>query len=202
MGYTHYFQQTRPFTPDEWDNITAKVVALFHRCKQVAGPLGEGRPIVNNEKIHFNGVGDEAHKTCLITREHNTEFNFCKTNRKLYDRYVTATLLICHHYAKGALDISSDGSAGGWQEGYHLAILFINGGTGINTIPVSIPSRIRGTELAPKAPEPPKVDTKEIDEVIEALARLAGDDGKNPFVFIVNYLKANIDDIKEAYLSK
>jgi hypothetical protein len=194
MGYTHYFPQTRSFTPDEWDKITAIVTAMFHRCKQVAGPFGEDRPAVCNDKISFNGVGDEAHETCLITRKHNPEFNFCKTNQKPYDRYVTATLIICNHFAKDALTINSDGEYSDWEEGLHLATIFIRGGA--NTlIPIMIPSFLekRNEKIIENY-------TREIDEVIGSLEKLASNG--NPLHFIVEYLKRHVDSIKKEYTNK
>ena len=187
MGYTHYFPQTRSFTTNEWNKITATVHAMFHRCKQVAGPLGEDRPVICNDKISFNGVGDESHETCVIYRNYNHEFNFCKTNQKPYDRYVTATLIICNHFAKDALTISSDGECSDWEEGLRMATIFINGG--LNQ-PISFPSCFKQ-----------HIDnTLEIDEVIGSLEKLASNG--NPLHFIVGYLKRHVDSIKKEYANK
>ena len=45
-------------------------------------------------------------------------FNFCKTARKPYDTYVTATLIAAlDHWGSDVVKVSSDGSIQEWEEG-------------------------------------------------------------------------------------
>jgi len=43
-------------------------------------------------------------------------FSFCKTSRKPYDLMVKAVLIVCKHYLKDDIDISSDGDGEDWIE--------------------------------------------------------------------------------------
>lgn len=153
---------------------------VFFRNKQVACWNGNGRPVVNETQICFNGVCEDAHETCKISRSHDSDFNFCKTAQKPYDRYVVAVLCICHYFAPGALDISSDGEESDWMEGLRVAqVAFEQMGilAGKNLI---IPPKVRG---ATKEPEVPNGTTMtrvlDTDALCQELAtKLAGFDGE------------------------
>ena len=43
MGYTVYFTHNRPFTTQEWGDILASCIPMFHRLKQIKGGDGTGR---------------------------------------------------------------------------------------------------------------------------------------------------------------
>ncbi len=133
MGYTHYFPQTRSFTTYEWNKILAFTKDLFkHEEHILANGMGDPgtKPKANTKEIFFNGVGDEAHETCVISKVHYRDYNFTKTNRKEYDKVVVALLTYINHVAPGALNISSDGKGepGMFIQGTYLAQLIAKDG--------------------------------------------------------------------------
>lgn len=79
--------------------------------------------------VRFNGIDDDGHETLYIQRvdkpqswasDKTVVFGFCKTARKPYDVYVTATLLLAHVYLGDEIKISSDGEVEDWQAGVKL----------------------------------------------------------------------------------
>jgi hypothetical protein len=131
-----YYSQKRPFTMQEWGDIRAAAINMFNRLKQVKGGDGTGRPIIDNDSIMFNGDASkgEDHETMVLERQ-GGGFNFCKTARKSYDRYVKAILVVANFYAPGALEVSCDGDGeeGCWDEGVRIATIYtkpINGSFG------------------------------------------------------------------------
>lgn len=88
----------------------------------IRGGLGEGRPMINESQVWFNGDGKKNmdHETFGIKWYDDSNpngFGFCKTNRKPYDLLVCVSLLAFDH----ALDdtkvfsFSSDGDNSDWQ---------------------------------------------------------------------------------------
>lgn len=133
MGYTHYFPQTRPFTTNEWDKILAFTKELFkHEEHILANGMGSigSKPSATKKDICFNGINEDSHETCLITKAHYKDFNFTKTARKEYDKVVVALLTYINHVAPGALNISSDGKGepGMFIQGTYLAQLIAKDG--------------------------------------------------------------------------
>jgi hypothetical protein len=123
LGYTHYFPQQRAFTDSEWQAITKFANSLFeHKKDLVADGRGDldTEPLVNDEYISFNGIEDLSYETFSISKLHDTEYNFCKTNQKPYDVVVTALLTHIKKVAPDALSISSDGDEADWAEGVEL----------------------------------------------------------------------------------
>jgi hypothetical protein len=75
MGYTHYWTQTRDFTRDYWVQIREDFEALLKDVQPVQGiPLANGNgelgtsPEVTDQKIWFNGTGDDSHETFCLYR--------------------------------------------------------------------------------------------------------------------------------------
>jgi len=73
------------------------------------GPLSDepGRPIINDKKIAFNGVGEDGHES-LVIHKVGCEFEFCKTARKPYDEVVVAVLKVARE-VNPWMELSSDG---------------------------------------------------------------------------------------------
>lgn len=141
MGYTHYFDQKRPATTEEWENITTS----FKKLLVITMVQGKGYhiqletddiapPFIGAEYIQFNGIGDNGHETMFVLRD-ALGFYFCKTAHKPYDLAVMHLLLLMHHFAPGSWTISSDGTAAEWQP----ALDWINSlGLGTFTLPSGI----------------------------------------------------------------
>jgi hypothetical protein len=124
VGYTHYFPQQRYFTIAEWDQLRHAVRSLIGANKvPLAIEYDEPNtpPQADGGEIRFNGVGDGGHETFVLTRSHDSSFNFCKTAHKPYDLIVTAVLCLANTIAPGALKISSDGEPSEWAAGHKLA---------------------------------------------------------------------------------
>lgn len=87
----------------------------------IRGGLGEGKPMINESQIWFNG--DEKtemdHETFGIKwyPDGGTAKDFCKTNRKPYDLLVCVSLLAMYEAFKGtgAFTFSSDGDNSDWK---------------------------------------------------------------------------------------
>lgn len=143
MGYTHYFYTKKhldnvkfvEFSRDvarALDNINIPLVAEYD---DPSIP-----PVVNDNIIHFNGVGDEGHETFVFLRdstkapwqtdEGDKVFHFCKTQMKPYDLAVTVCLVLAKYHFREDVKITSDGDACDWEE----AIKFVNEKFGYNMI--------------------------------------------------------------------
>ena len=132
MGYTHYFTQQRSLTDQEWQLIKAAATLLTanRHCDPVYIPTTKKQDMEIGQYININGVGDEAHESFVINKTILHEdptapdfveaFDFCKTNRKSYDRYVTAMLIVINTVAPGAFVIESDGYHDEWFDGLQV----------------------------------------------------------------------------------
>lgn len=146
MGYTHYWQQKRDFTPGEMLQIGEGVKAIiaaavgktqdFMYCRDPDHPLvicggdGKGEPKIDETTVWFNGQGpDLDHETFVFNATRELPYPsagadrlgsaFCKTARKPYDVVVTAVLTFLH--ADWGFDVSSDGDVPEWEAGVKLA---------------------------------------------------------------------------------
>lgn len=92
-------------------------------CIELANGHGEKgtNPIINDNEIIFNGVGELAHETFSLEckkelgefeqkDKSGKYFEFTKTARKPYDLAVCTALIIAKQYLKNNIKISSDGS--------------------------------------------------------------------------------------------
>lgn len=140
MGYTHYFNQNKPATNDQWDAICndfnkLRTVAMLTKAFPIQRECDDtAAPEVSTQFIIFNGIGDAGHETMFVDKEGNG-FQFCKTNNKPYDIAVVALLLLMYHHAPDVWVITSDGDTADWLP----AIKFVNGsGIGEFFLPPSI----------------------------------------------------------------
>ena len=88
---------------------------------KIAGPDGTGAPVIADDRIHFNGRGDDAEEAFLFPGK--PDRNECRTMREPYDAVVTACLLVARdHFPSEVLGIASDGqwSNGDWDQGRKL----------------------------------------------------------------------------------
>ena len=120
MGYTHYWNFKK--NPSKIENGNQKFITAVELIKEgvkqltdieLAGGYGEGEPIFSENKICFNGKGEDAYETCGICfNEPNTAYfrNFCKTKRQPYDVVVCLTLLCLKETFGNDFSFSSDGN--------------------------------------------------------------------------------------------
>ena len=146
MGYTHYWTYKPNLIKDTeelrkrflqavcWINKAHKLIKknpYIHEgqaggyyndipCK-IKGGLGEGRPMINESQVWFNGDSKTGmdHETFGIKwyPEKGESKDFCKTNRKPYDLLVCISLLAFLHAFEntGAFTFSSDGDNSDWE---------------------------------------------------------------------------------------
>jgi len=136
LGYTHYW-----YRKPELDSQAFKLFA-----KDMNRLLFESRiPVTycdnrwndvdgfeaNQDRVNFNGKGEDSHETFLIERvseekfqqfdDNGLLFSFTKTAYKPYDILVVAGLILGQfHFGKQAFKISSDGEVSDWQVGLKL----------------------------------------------------------------------------------
>ena len=130
MGYTHYWKKEGRVKQKDYEKAledcrTIVKVISSGNCKLLndrilAGGDGSGSPEYKKD-ICFNGVADLAHETFALPARANDleEFDFCKTNRKPYDKVVVACLAILSSVS--GIVVSSDGNKEDWLEGLELA---------------------------------------------------------------------------------
>ncbi len=83
-------------------------------------------PVIDSERIQFNGYGEDGHETFIINRVlpelqswmNGEHFDFCKTAQKDYDKAVCLVLLSIDHYCPGVMRITSDGN---WEDDWDSA---------------------------------------------------------------------------------
>lgn len=121
MGYTHYAARNVDFTDEQWIALQAAALDIFQACEargiSIAGPLGDGEPIVNASEIAFNGSAatDGVYESFALDRW-GIDRTFCKTGFvyvRPYDLAVTAVLLAARTIAPDAIEVSSDGDMAG-----------------------------------------------------------------------------------------
>lgn len=130
MGYTHYYRTTPNIPSDKWAKLTTavnKVLADQTILRQEFNM--DEPPMVNDEVIRFNGIGEDGHETFYLAKNdtpaewsenQNEVFNFCKTARKPYDKYVTAVLFLAKIHLTDDIRLGSDGYISEWQNGVDL----------------------------------------------------------------------------------
>jgi len=141
MGYTHYWTCDKKLP--NWDLFIIKVQPILDEgfkkgiiCFESDQP--NHRPEASKRCIMFNGIGSDGHETFYMSPDGFSSlikpdtdspfngskairFNFCKTARKGYDKYVIGILMMAEIHFGGRIDISSDGE---WSE---VKEKFING---------------------------------------------------------------------------
>jgi hypothetical protein len=130
MGYTHYWDTKPTITKAKWDSFTKAVKILLKGVTVIQKEYTDSaKPVINSREVRFNGIEDDGHETFYMKRvdkpsawseDKTVVFNFCKTARKPYDKYATATLLLAHLYLGDEISIDSDGDVSDWQEGVNL----------------------------------------------------------------------------------
>lgn len=132
MGYTHYWMQTRDFTPQEMGDIAGSLRRIIVEATcDIVGPMGdEGTPpTLTEEEIAFNGRDKNSHETFGFNAKRELPYTgaradqlgiaFCKTARKPYDIVVTACLTLLQ--ADYGFSVWSDGDVDEWEAGVAFA---------------------------------------------------------------------------------
>jgi hypothetical protein len=124
MGYTHYWESNSRINSDEWTIICGAARNIVSFCEHEGIRLffeydSNEPPQIDKQMIRFNGSERDGHETFILLPEQG--FSFCKTAQKPYDLAVVLMLLAVNTFASdNALDISSDGDYGDWEEGINV----------------------------------------------------------------------------------
>tara|TARA_B100000949_G_C14283177_1_gene452849 strand:- start:2640 stop:3119 length:480 start_codon:yes stop_codon:yes gene_type:complete len=133
MGYTHYWYRPKELDSDNFSNAIKDIALLFSYTEGQEYPVGytHAKQIVdvyelNRREINFNGIREDGHENFHISDDrYSTEdkywkFDFCKTARKPYDKYVVACLYIFKYHLGDDIKITSDGDEEDWNEGIEM----------------------------------------------------------------------------------
>ena len=103
MGYTNSWRILKDFSYGEWETVKeiyqTKIEPNFKGI--IEGGLTETEPgfgLEEFEYIKFNGIGASGYEDFIITPFKRDLTQFCKTNRKAYDKAIWEFLirLECH----------------------------------------------------------------------------------------------------------
>jgi hypothetical protein len=116
MGYTHYWEFHAERLPAEAVALVSEILERAYAEHIVQLEHDDPQPpLVSDELIRFNGLGDDGHETFYLS-VHDTyrtsdgrPFAFCKTALKPYDKVVMKVLIILKHYLGEKLKVTSDG---------------------------------------------------------------------------------------------
>ena len=143
MGYTHYWTFSKKVSDIENGAEKFKsAVELFKKgleilrneenedgivldyAKLLGNGIGKGEPIIEDDKLIFNGKQPDDYETFGIALD-SDGFDFCKTARQPYDPFVCLALL-CFESAFGDdIEVSSDGERNA-DEGWVIACKVFN----------------------------------------------------------------------------
>lgn len=119
MGYTHYWRNAK-LDDGKWGEFTDAVGKILKNTDKVQRESDNpGKPEVDDEKVVFNGMGDDGHETFWFDKS-GRGFDFCKTARKPYDEVVTACLIAAQIVFGEDITVTSDGSWAEWSDGAAL----------------------------------------------------------------------------------
>lgn len=148
MGYTHYWNHTKPFTEPEWQTVkdAFKAIVEVADLRRIDLSIDNSTPMsahqrINaawvmkgdrGEDIYINGAESGAHETFVIHKEavekeswqdeDSAGFDFCKTNQKPYDAIITAMLIWLESTYPNHFSVSSDGEKDDWMDGMDVLI--------------------------------------------------------------------------------
>ena len=148
MGYTHYYRNKPAFTDAQWEQLKIEARQLFKTCGvPLANGLGKRgtKPHINDNYISFNGVEDNAYETAYLSKD-AVEFEFCKTNRKPYDKVVVEFYKLIRKFAPQTTLYSDggDGVFGGSKIIVNGKYTFLTGDFSVNVgDTVELPSKIK-----------------------------------------------------------
>ena len=121
MGYTHYFSKTegalmapKGWKPRRWALALKRCQQLIYNYAQENGGISGYNAHTKPGKysgLKVNGSRGEECEDFIVPGQWDDlpEFNFCKTNRRLYDDVVGACLILLKHYMPNSVDVSHDG---------------------------------------------------------------------------------------------
>ena len=127
MGLTHYWKRPSELPADAFRAAVDDCRRLFQAAgAQLGGFEGIGDPLLNDERIVFNGLAPRACEPFEVAivefdRHGRPEVrSYCKTEFQPYDHFVKAALIVLHHHLGPAFQVSSDAKPEDWEEAQEL----------------------------------------------------------------------------------
>lgn len=133
MSYAHSFNRNQAISAEVWSKIKDRVLLLWAALPDKSTSAGgyfanekleidqdvdsAGCFIVNDQELVFNGIGRFQGETFYFSKHVEPEptLNQCDTARMPYDLFVASCLIVINHFAKGSVDIQSDGKVEDWK---------------------------------------------------------------------------------------
>lgn len=122
MGWTHYWQRDAQLAPEAFASAVADLKAVLPGAGvRLAGPEGVGEPVLEADRVLFNGEEMECYEPFVFMRVVPDDpgqaavWGFCKTDGLPYDLCVQVALVVLHHHLGDALAVASDGSMDDWR---------------------------------------------------------------------------------------
>lgn len=151
MAYSHQWTRPEDLDPKQFKRYAkaaAKLVKHARAFLDLAGPGGEGRPVVETTRLIVNGSAlvHEHYEDLVIEQsftppysswsptDDGRAYEFCKTNRMAYDVLAVALLIVLAHHFPDDVTLTSDGYRDDWIAGAALAERVLGYGTIPDTI--------------------------------------------------------------------
>lgn len=110
MGYTHYWKQEKPFSEEQWSKFLQKVKKIVKTDKATVPLEFSSDP----DHLMLNGKEPDDYEDFYIQRR-VTDFSFCKTAQRPYDRTVITILALAAKELPG-FSWTSDGRQEAYDE--------------------------------------------------------------------------------------
>jgi hypothetical protein len=127
MGLTHHWERPTELPREAFRAAIEDCRTLLAVSEaDIAGFDGTGEPILDEDRIVFNGQAPRACEPFEIAavefdrRGRPEVFGHCKTGHLPYDLYVRASLIVLAHHLRGALRMTSDADSTDWGKAQSL----------------------------------------------------------------------------------
>ena len=119
MGHAHYWNMSDRPNGVDWEAFSTDLkMALQWLGIGLADHSGkpDTDPVFTDKQVGFNGIEDESAEAFILDRN-PTDFDFCKTYQRSYDKAVMVALIIAdHHFGMYDFEATSDGNPVEWED--------------------------------------------------------------------------------------
>lgn len=122
VGLSHHWRRQTELPLDLFKKAVSDCrILLDNPSVELAGFDGVGTPVLEDDRIVFNGIAPRSCEPFEIAavefdrRGKQEFFSHCKTGHLPYDLYVKATLIVFSHHLQEAFHVSSDQDNQAWD---------------------------------------------------------------------------------------